>query len=266
MLPERGKEAIEPFARQPACPGQRGPWRARPTGPCRDPRRSPPAAPTRGLPTIWQSRLGVRCSSVEPSPALSPGDDVPVQPPARSPMRPAPPDSRTRAREPMTAPRRRVPMRRPPLLVAGLALLALVLGACSGTGQGVAAGLTVGHARPSGPLTADEAAALVLASDPRFSGIGPLDPDLIGQDRWYEVGPGTTGFMVTVTIGWGDCPSGCINRHIWRYEVAPDRTVRLGRGDRRAAARLVPAAGRGRAGDRRLCAGRAGLPGRLRPA
>lgn len=115
-----------------------------------------------------------------------------------------------------------------PLLVHGL-FLALVLAGCGGAASPAPLG-SVGPgptAVPTGPLTAAEAVALVLASDGRFAGIGPLDPNLIGQSAWYEVGPGTTGFTVTVTIGWGDCPSGCIDRHTWRYEVAPDRTVRL---------------------------------------
>lgn len=120
-------------------------------------------------------------------------------------------------------------MRRQSPLLAAILLLALVAAAC---GSPVSPAPPVSQApgttpAPSGPLTAEEAAALVLARDPRFAGIGPMDPNLIGQGSWYEVGPATTGFTVTVTIGWGDCPSGCINRHTWRYEVAPDRTVRL---------------------------------------
>jgi len=118
--------------------------------------------------------------------------------------------------------------RQSPLFVAGL-LLALIASACGGAASPAPSGSPTPEATPapSGPLTADEAVALVLASDTRFAGIGPKDPNLIGQGAWYEVGPGTTGFTVTVTIGWGDCPAGCINRHTWRYGVAPDRTVRL---------------------------------------
>ncbi|MCU0482790.1 MAG: carboxypeptidase-like regulatory domain-containing protein [Chloroflexi bacterium] len=118
-------------------------------------------------------------------------------------------------------------MQRLPLRAAGLLLITLVLGACAATAGPTPATSPAASPPPAGPLTADEAAALVLVADARFAGIGPQDPNLIGQDRWYEVGPGTTGFTVTVTIGWGDCPAGCINRHVWRYEVAPDRTVRL---------------------------------------
>jgi hypothetical protein len=118
-------------------------------------------------------------------------------------------------------------MTRPSVLAALVLLSTFVVAACGGAGSPIPSTSPGATPAPSGPLSADEAAALVLADSPQFAGIGPHDPDLIGQDRWYEVGPGTTGFLVTVVIGWGDCPSGCINRHTWRYEVTPDRTVRL---------------------------------------
>ena len=67
------------------------------------------------------------------------------------------------------------------------------------------------------------------AHEPRLTGIGPLDPDLIGQSSWYEVVPasGVGAFLVKVTVGWGDCPAGCINGHTWLYAVLPDGTVTL---------------------------------------
>jgi hypothetical protein len=68
-------------------------------------------------------------------------------------------------------------------------------------------------------VSQEEAVAKVLASDPRFSGIGPLDPNLIGQSAWYEVSPATVGWRVVITQGWGDCPAGCISRHTWTYDV-----------------------------------------------
>ncbi len=64
-------------------------------------------------------------------------------------------------------------------------------------------------ATPGGAaLTEAEAVARVLAQDPRFSGIRPTDPDLIGQSAWYEVSPAVVGWRVVVTIGWGDCQAG----------------------------------------------------------
>lgn len=75
--------------------------------------------------------------------------------------------------------------------------------------------------------TPDEAVALVLGQDPRFVGIERRDPNLIGQANWYEVGFMDDGFKVTVRIGWGDCPAGCISEHVWAYGVLRDGNVQL---------------------------------------
>jgi hypothetical protein len=77
------------------------------------------------------------------------------------------------------------------------------------------------------PLAQAEAVARVLAQDPHFAGVGPQDPNLIGQSAWYEVSPALVGWRVTVTIGWGDCQAGCIARHTWVYDVDPAGTVTL---------------------------------------
>jgi hypothetical protein len=79
--------------------------------------------------------------------------------------------------------------------------------------------------------TADAAAAAVLATDPRFAGLKPQDPNLIGGCCFYTVVQSATGFDVTIEIGWGDCPAGCIDRHHWIYSVAADGTVELIRED-----------------------------------
>jgi hypothetical protein len=60
-----------------------------------------------------------------------------------------------------------------------------------------------------------------------FSGIMPLQPDLIGQSAWYEAFESGDGFGVVVTIGSGDCMAGCINRRTWTYSVARDGAVEL---------------------------------------
>jgi hypothetical protein len=81
-----------------------------------------------------------------------------------------------------------------------------------------------------GPVTTPEdAVARVVAGEPRFAGISKRDPDMIGQANWYEVAPasGVGAFLVTMRLGWGDCPSGCIEEHTWVYAVAPDGTVTL---------------------------------------
>jgi hypothetical protein len=67
----------------------------------------------------------------------------------------------------------------------------------------------------------------VLATDPRFAGVGPFDPDMIGQSAWYTVDPASDGWTVSVTMGWGDCPAGCIEKHVWTYSVTTSGSVTL---------------------------------------
>jgi hypothetical protein len=79
---------------------------------------------------------------------------------------------------------------------------------------------------PNGPvLTPADAAARVIASDPRFAGVRPLDPTLIGQSAWYEAYAVDAGYIVMITIGWGDCPAGCIEHHTWQYTVSVDGAI-----------------------------------------
>ena len=82
---------------------------------------------------------------------------------------------------------------------------------------------------PTPPSTAEEAAvAAVIATNPMFAGIEPLRPDVIGASRWYVATPLAGGaYAIEITIGWGDCPAGCTERHVWTYEVAADGTVTL---------------------------------------
>jgi hypothetical protein len=102
-----------------------------------------------------------------------------------------------------------------------------------------------------GPTTissADAAAAIVLASDPRFAGLTAKDPNLIGQCCFYVVTPAGDGFAVKVEIGWGDCPAGCINRHHWSYTVRRDGTIHLDQEDGPPLPPGVPAPGGGTGG------------------
>ncbi len=76
--------------------------------------------------------------------------------------------------------------------------------------------------------TPEDAAALVIALDPRFAGTIKLTPDLIGASQWWESEPLLGGgFRIALTIGWGDCPAGCINRHTWTHRVTADGQVTL---------------------------------------
>lgn len=81
-------------------------------------------------------------------------------------------------------------------------------------------------ASPS-PVSGEDAARLVLATNDRFAGIQPRNSDLIGQASWYEVAESADGWRVQVYKGWGDCPAGCINHHGWTFEVTRAGAVRL---------------------------------------
>jgi hypothetical protein len=136
---------------------------------------------------------------------------------------------RPRTMEPMPRFRRLAPMmptRRPvPAARAALVLATLVLGllvaACGG------AGTPSGSPVPSaGPIeTLDAAVAAIRARAPLFDGIAPHNPDLIGQASSWKAEPSADGWRVTFQVGWGDCPSGCIDRHTWTWDVARDGTV-----------------------------------------
>jgi hypothetical protein len=113
---------------------------------------------------------------------------------------------------------RRPPARRVALPVLAAAL-AVVLTACGG-------GSTASPA-PS-PISVDSsetAAKLVASKSPLFEGIGPKDPDLIGQASWWEAMPFDNGWRVTFRVGWGDCPAGCIDEHTWTYDMTRDGSV-----------------------------------------
>ena len=76
--------------------------------------------------------------------------------------------------------------------------------------------------------SAATAAARVLAANPQFAGIGPLNNDAIGQCCWYVATAAPGGYTVTIHVGWGDCPAGCIDKHEWMYSVAEaDGTISL---------------------------------------
>jgi hypothetical protein len=120
---------------------------------------------------------------------------------------------------------------RPTLLALALGTLAVVLAACAGAA-----------ASPSPPpsprptptpviakvVTPEDAATLVIATDPRFSGAAKLDPEIIGASRWWQAEPlDGGGYRIRLTVGWGDCMAGCIDRHIWTFDVAPDGAVTL---------------------------------------
>ena len=73
-----------------------------------------------------------------------------------------------------------------------------------------------------------DAAALVIATDPMFAGTMEQRPDVIGASRWWTAEPlASGGYRVEVTIGWGDCMAGCIERHVWTFDVDASGGVKL---------------------------------------
>lgn len=117
-----------------------------------------------------------------------------------------------------------------PRMLAALVLAIVTFVAACGGASGPTATVGASPAPVGGPVTSqEEAVAAVVAAEPRFAGITERDPDMIGQSSWYEVthASGVGAFLVTIRVGWGDCPSGCIEEHTWVYAIAPDGRVTL---------------------------------------
>jgi hypothetical protein len=121
-----------------------------------------------------------------------------------------------------------------------LVTLALAVGACNQSATPGPSALPSGPtgSAPSsiGPTSAtitspEAAAAAVIGSDPRFAGLTPQDPNVIGQCCFYSVKSAADGYVVTIEVGWGDCQAGCIDRHHWTYAVKTDGTIHLDRED-----------------------------------
>lgn len=115
--------------------------------------------------------------------------------------------------------------RRPSLLLFILAAAVLLAGCAGASGSP-----TVAPTPSQGPVVTPEQAVLaVVRREPRLTGLQPFDPDVIGQSAGYEVAAasGVGAFVVSVRVGWGDCPAGCINEHTWVYGVLPDGSVTL---------------------------------------
>lgn len=135
---------------------------------------------------------------------------------------------------------------RPIGLASLLVSVALALAACTGAGASpVPSGPAGSPGASSAPAastapsasanasggqvtSAGGAFAAVQARSPWFDGIGPKDPNLIGQASWWQAVPSTGGaWTVTVNVGWGDCQAGCIDHHVWVWQVASDGTPTL---------------------------------------
>src|SRR5204862_3113031 len=105
-----------------------------------------------------------------------------------------------------------------------LLALALVLGACSAATTPTPSPSPTSRPTPT-PIavpvrTPADAAAIVIASDPRFAGAIELTSDIIGASKWWKAAPlASGGYRIGLTVGWGDCPSACLVRHRWTFDV-----------------------------------------------
>jgi hypothetical protein len=117
------------------------------------------------------------------------------------------------------------------LALPALLALSVVLGAC--TNGSTTPPSPTGPAPTPTPIAADvnsaaDAAALVIATNPLFEGAAELNPDMIGASKYWEAEVLADGaFQITMTLGWGDCPAGCVERHTWIYNVAADGQLTL---------------------------------------
>lgn len=115
-------------------------------------------------------------------------------------------------------------MQPPRLLPFAAVALSAALAACGAAGAPTPTAAPTARPTPT-PVAVTvaspaDAAALVIASNPLFAGTMELRPDVIGASRWWtgEALPGG-GYRIGLTIGWGDCMAGCIERHVWTYDV-----------------------------------------------
>jgi Carboxypeptidase regulatory-like domain len=100
----------------------------------------------------------------------------------------------------------------------------LLLAACAGS----AAPATPTPSRGGGIDSPAAAVKEVISAHPEFAAIGPFNTDRIGQCCWYEAVEAPGGYQVTIHVGWGDCPAGCIDKHEWTFAVsATDGSVAL---------------------------------------
>lgn len=117
------------------------------------------------------------------------------------------------------------------ILLPGL-LMTILLAACGGASTPSPSPAPTPRPTPT-PIVApvstpEQAAALVIATDPRFAGTMPLSPDVIGASQWWTATPlAGGGYTIELTMGWGDCQAGCIERHVWTFEVGAEGTVEL---------------------------------------
>jgi hypothetical protein len=107
--------------------------------------------------------------------------------------------------------------------ILSLLLPVLLVGACS------SAASTPAPSGPAGrPVTSvADAAARVIEIYPSLEGVGPKNPNMIGACCWWTGSETADGYQIVFQVGWGDCPSGCINNHVWTFAVSKDGSVTM---------------------------------------
>jgi hypothetical protein len=136
---------------------------------------------------------------------------------------------------------------RPLRAATAVALVATLLAACSGAASPTGSPSPLPSAAIS-ITTPAEAAARVGEVAPGLAGITGRDPDVIGACCFWEAVETEAGYTLTYEVGWGDCPSGCIERHHWVYAVSRDGAVTLVSEDGSPVPSGVPGAGSGSGG------------------
>jgi hypothetical protein len=101
-----------------------------------------------------------------------------------------------------------------------LAVIVVAVAACSAAAPSPSPSPT-----PPAATTAAGAFAVIQARTPWFDGVKAKDPSLIGEAAWWEATPVADGWTIAITVGWGDCEAGCINRHAWTWHLATDGTI-----------------------------------------
>lgn len=122
--------------------------------------------------------------------------------------------------------------RRTSVFTTALMLAAVLLTACGPAAAPSPSPIPSARPTPTpiaAPVTTPaDAAARVIAANPIFNGAVPLTQDLIGASKWWVATPlAGGGFTIQLTVGWGDCPAGCINRHVWTFDVKADGILAL---------------------------------------
>jgi hypothetical protein len=112
-----------------------------------------------------------------------------------------------------------------PFVPVLLAFLVLAATACGPAGPAASA-TTGGGDGVGGPVQSGLGAVETVRDRvPLFDGFEARIQDMVGQASFFTAEPAQGGWRVTFETGWGDCPSGCIDRHTWTWDVAEDGTV-----------------------------------------